>query len=964
MKQHRIRSAASISSNGQLFALITVVVFVLAGCISTGQKNEVTLKSLNKKTTPITKEKVRKSRRARAQARITYKEFARSSRDEGLRAKAMERLADMEMESTQDEKIKEVERRERAALKEGRPVDVFQSETKDEADYAVVALQYEDILAKHSNPKKNEGTLYQLARAYDLSGQNRKSLATLSRLIKEYPNTQRKEEIEFRRGELYFQLKSYVAAARSYKIVMSNDDSQYYERAIYKYGWSLYKQNKITAALDSFYELLDYSFRGGKTYENLGKGKQSLLDDTFRIISLTFSYKKGFASIKSYTSKHGRRTYDDQIYRRLGDLYLEQSRYEDAAKTYDAYVELYPNDRYSPRFLLKVIDIYEQGGFAKSLTRAKGDFVNRYGIGKPYWVNHGDALLEELNPHIKKNLIELAKHFHAKGQRSKKPSDYKVAAHWYREYVTSFPAEPEAADMNFLLAESLAESGEYAKAAQEYENTAYKYISGSRSAEAAYAAILNHRKQIKAIEGEDLKMDKRRQAVDSSLRFTEAFPLDKRVPAVLLKTSEELLDFKQLADASLVANQLVALEAPQIPPKDFTKMKLAALAIIAASEFELGNLKKAEMATINRLRIAPSTDKSRKVHLDRLAAAVYKQGEAARDAGDYEAAADHFLRIGNLAPKSDIRVTAEYDAAAMYIKLEAWDRVIPVLREFVTKHPKHKLIQSANQQLAFAYEKTENWVEAAAMFNQLSLFETDPAKQRDLLWQTAQLFEKSNHSEDVIATYKDYIKNYPKPAEQAIEARIKIADIYKEQGQVAKRNYWLKQIIKADKNAQSTARTTYLAASASLELAEPTFISFQKVQLVQPLKKNLKKKKKLLKASVDAFTAAASYGVSEITTASTFRIAEIYNGFSKGLYTSERPKGLSADELEQYDLLLEDQAYPFEEKAMEIHETNANRISTGLYDEWVKQSMEVLKVLSPVRYAKNERSDAYLSILN
>ena len=90
---------------------------------------------------------------------------------------------------------------------------------------------------------------------------------------------------------------------------------------------------------------------------------------------------------------------------------------------------------------------------------------------------------------------------------------------------------------------------------------------------------------------------------------------------------------------------------------------------------------------------------------------------------------------------------------------------------------------------------------------------------------------------------------------------------------------------------------SFLAAKASLELAEPTYNSYHKVTLKQPLKKNLKKKKKLLKACVDAYTQAANFGVAEITTASTYRIAQIYSEFSKALFASERPKCLNGEEL-------------------------------------------------------------------
>jgi hypothetical protein len=75
---------------------------------------------------------------------------------------------------------------------------------------------------------------------------------------------------------------------------------------------------------------------------------------------------------------------------------------------------------------------------------------------------------------------------------------------------------------------------------------------------------------------------------------------------------------------------------------------------------------------------------------------------------------------------------------------------------------------------------------------------------------------------------------------------------------------------------------------------------------------------------------------------------------------SQRPKGLKKLELEQYNVLLEEQAYPFEEKAIELHEVNARRTAKGVYDEWVRQSFVALQTLKPGRYARVERVEGVI----
>ena len=63
---------------------------------------------------------------------------------------------------------------------------------------------------------------------------------------------------------------------------------------------------------------------------------------------------------------------------------------------------------------------------------------------------------------------------------------------------------------------------------------------------------------------------------------------------------------------------------------------------------------------------------------------------------------------------------------------------------------------------------------------------------------------------------------------------------------------------------------------------------------------------------------------------------------------------MSELELAQYELLLEEQAYPFEDNAIDIHEQNIRRAREGIFDEWVKRSYEALKALLPGRYRKDE----------
>jgi len=56
-------------------------------------------------------------------------------------------------------------------------------------------------------------------------------------------------------------------------------------------------------------------------------------------------------------------------------------------------------------------------------------------------------------------------------------------------------------------------------------------------------------------------------------------------------------------------------------------------------------------------------------------------------------------------------------------------------------------------------------------------------------------------------------------------------------------------------------------------------------------------------------------------------------------------------------VMLEEQAFPFEEKAIEVHEVNAKRTANGIYDKSVRDSITALGQLRPARYGKVERAE-------
>ncbi len=653
-----------------------------------------------------------------------------------------------------------------------------------------------------------------------------------------------------------------------------------------------------------------------------------------------------------------RHQYEFRVYQQLADLYLKQERIKDAADTFSAFARRDPLHTQAPLLQARVIEIYQQGGFATLALAAKKEYVAQYGAHSEFR-RANPAAWGRVEPIVKLHLAELARQYHASAQKSKKSEDYQEAVRWYRDYLESFPSDPEAAQTNFLLAELLFEDKRFAEAAPEYEKAAYQYPHHAKSADAGYAALLAYAEQEKQIAPGERKTAQL-AGIDSALRFARTFPDDARAGAVLSNSAEKLYALHDPDRALAVAQQVVALK-----PAAAAAQRRVAWTVIAHSSFERGAFDRAEQAYVEVLALTPEKDPGRNELTERLAASIYKQGEQARADGKLRDAVAYFGRVATAAPQSPVRATAEYDAAAALISLKDWDQAARTLEDFRQRYPTNPLQEEVGAKLAVIYVEKKQWALAAAEFERLAAAKKDPQLARDALWQAAEFYEKAGARAPAARTYERYVKQNPVPLESAVEARYRLARLAKDDGDSARELGWMKDLLQADQTGGSgrTDRTRYLGATAALALAKPVYEEYQKVALVEPLKVQLKLKKAKMEDALKSYGLASDYGVADVATAATYQIAEMYHDFGRALLASQRPKGLSKDELEQYNVLLEEQAFPFEEKAIELHELNARRSAKGIYDQWVRNSYAALGELRPVRYGKNERSEVAIDAI-
>lgn len=1039
----------------------------------------------------------------------------------------LRRMADLTMIASEEAFMKELENIEQPGVESG---DLAALDDSDLAgpNYQGAINIYQQIIGDSSLEADLSETYYLLAKAYDLNGSPELSLQTLNTLIEQFPGSQFHSEVQFRRGEQLFLLGQYQEAADAYfDVINLGQDSSFYEAAIYKHGWSLYKQGDFDLAINDFVVLLDIYqpeagfwdemqaeaealnklAAGGEQSEqtgqadaeqqaapgteqaaseqnkaqladaptgaqgtpskakvnvaakdqsgeltaaqqaeldalmgiessapatasdtassmsenvaatdetaaqleaqadNAGTGETSIastqaettnitaaqpasekpnaedgtdktkasskkaisstqrkiLADTLRVTAMAFSNLEGTSSIAAYFKEHGTRVYEVDVYNALASLYLYQERFKDAADAYEAFTLAHPLDPMAPRMSSRVIDTFLKGGFPSLVLPYKERFVTKYGVYSDYWKQATPKARDFYSPELKQHLVELANHYHALAQAGKSSADYTMAIRWYREYLTTYPKDEFAPDMNMLLAEALYASKNFKEAIDEFERSAYDYPADDKTSEkqekAAYFSLLSYQEHINNLDKND--PEKRgwiAKRTSSALKFAKNYPQHKQTPSILSNVIEDQLALSDLEGAITTAQLIIKLVPP--PPKAIWEK---AVITYANGIFDMGRFAEAEDA-INKVFEVTTLSKAeqQRFHENR-ATAIYKQAEHLERNGKLKDAAIEYLRVAAVEPNSSIRPAAEYDAANLFLKLEEWENAIQVLEAFRKRYPTHELIATLPAKLSLAYEKTSRLGKAAVELESIAKtsMSTDKAVAQEALWQAASMHDKTKNRDDAIRLYKQYVWEFEQPYIKRVEAQQRLVELYDEAKDPNKRDFWRGKIVEwyFKRGEENDQRTQFLAAQASSQLAEPVFESFKRIKLTQPLKSSLKKKKRAMQEATKAYTRTAEIGLEKFTTESNHQIGEIYRLFAKSILNSDRPRGLDEVALEEYEILLEDQALPFEDKAIEIFEKNTKRTKDGTWDEWVRQSFDSLAKILPARYKKEELTE-------
>lgn len=807
--------------------------------------------------------------------------------------------------------------------------------------YRQVIDSYDRVISRGSFQGRVDELLYQSAKAYAYTGKTDESVERLEQLVDLYPASSLAPEARFRIAESRFASGRFGEAETGYQQVLSDKAAGALRRkARYMLGWSAYKQGALARAGDRFMAVLDQYAADSDNFRQVPASAIDIVDDTFRIIALIAAQTDGVSSLQALLDRNGQKPWNDLLYDRLADFFAARQQYQRSVEVSKAYLSAAPYGASAPEVRAQIVQVWALAGNAARIRAAMADYVAAYRPAKRF-----DALAYGARERWADYTRKLADHAyyqatHASGKAGdqRAAASFRTAADYYQALAVKDLA---AGSMHKLAGDAWLQAGDRARALDAFEQAGYHDPRFEGAADAAWAGI---RLRTRELDGGHAGEDSLAALVETADRFAGRYSTDNRLPALQADMGNRLLAAGLYKQAARFAGQAIA--QPRVTPSDaYSAWLVLGQARMASAEF-----RSAEQAWRRALELAGRVKASgteRQSLRQQLATSIYRQGEVAIADGNVDQAVANFTRIASVLPGSDIARKGQYDAANTLLKAGRWQSAVNALHQFRVDYPGDTLAASVSDKLVLAYESSEQPVRAAD-----ELLRAASPKDWQKRLRAAALYDDAGHTARRNRIYLSYLTAAPTPgdaSEHRRQQRMRRQLIESGAGGDEMR---AQLIARELASAWHSPVSLQSAANAALVLANEASEQFAAIRLRLPLKESLDRKQAALDKARQRYHQAEEMGNDPTRSEALFRRAELSRILARDIVDSEQPSGLTELEQSQYQMLLEEQAYPFEDQSIRIHARNHRQLADGIYNRWVQRSIDALAKLFPGRYAR------------
>jgi len=790
---------------------------------------------------------------------------------------------------------------------------------------------------------------YQYARALDLSEQPEAAEKALKTLLESVTAEAKsdtsdpkalalQQEIQFRVAEHAFSRRQYKQAAKHYSATIALNKQQTGEqkeksdqlviKSYYMRGWSNLQLNKFKPAAQDFTFLL----------QTKSLGQARIEEDSYRGLILSVHDAGGIESINQVIDPAEVRPFAIKLYKQFIAFFEQEKRFSEVINTHKVFQDNYPKHKAAPEFQLALLKYLKKKKQFETLRAEKANYILTYGPNTDYAFDFALELAESNQAQARK--------LKGKPQAAK----YKESLKWYDYLVTTFKNHPKRFEIAFAGAEARYESGDVKNAEKAFQALAKMDIPAGQN------QAINAKIQRKAAYLDILGLDRRVKAGDKNADqekyqraevFVNKYPEHKSTPTLLIWLSQYAFDNNK-PQATLKFTSKYLKNYPQ------SKNTLEVSAL-AADAYFMSNQWQNSIRSYNKLlKTAPKNTKA-KLWREQKTKAVYQLARNTQNPQQKLSLLKNVYQSGS----NSLAQSALYEAAMIASKINP-SQAKSLILQLHTKYPNHSERIATQAQLIDLYKADKQWGDAGGALAELAKLSKDPSVKAASHLEASKYLRRAKDYKGAKTQVMAYLATKPQDYEAQFNAQRRLVALHKKLNEQTQAQRLIAQMVKADlASKQATQKTRSQSLTYAVSIAKQATSRYEAVAITRDLQNSFKRKKAALEQAAAELNQLKQFNMPLADQIASQGIGDLYTHLSKALLQSPIPAGLNELETEEYKIILEEQAFPFEEEAVGAFEQNVKRLQSNpkLWSQPIENSYKELSKLLPIRYRKPELTD-------
>ncbi len=701
-------------------------------------------------------------RKERLDAIALFEEFlARYPNEPKYTPDAMMRLAELYYEKIEDD-YRQAEKAYYARLDQLSEEEAAAVEPPPPKRYEKPIALYQRIISEFPDYRYADAAYYLLGYLLGEQGEAEAALATFDALIQRFPDSRFVPEVWMRIGEFFFDADQRIypdalqRAIAAYKKVLPYKDHPLFDKVLYKLGWTYYRIDDFDNAVSTFADLLAYyQAKAEESGEEEVGG--DLRQEAIQYSAISFADENwgSLEKAKAFFEARGHPKYEFAVMRRLGDVYYDLTKHEDAVKTYEYVLSLQPLHPDAPLIQEKIVSAYERDRSFGKAFEAQEKLVANYSKGSEWYEKNKDnpEVIERAEELTEKSLKSAALFHHQQAQQYREEgrvaeafTEYKLAAEAYGQYLKLYPHTKDLYELQYYYADALFNSAQFPEAARAFAEVRDSNLDSTYLEDAALGAVLAWEKEIERLqkagkleerpvltskdwpEGKPVEKEPLPEPwqgyVKAADMFLKRLPDSEKAPNIAYKAAEVFYVYGDHEEARRRFEEIVK-KYPSAEAAQYAA-NLILESLLIAKDWAAVEETSARLLSTEALQKAGGEVK--KTFTQFKLGGRFKRAEQLFSEGKYEEAAKLYLALVKEAPKHEFADRALYNAAVAYEKVLRFESALKLYERVFREYPNSELADQALFLVAYNAERAFDFDKAISQY--LNLVENYPQSQQ------------------------------------------------------------------------------------------------------------------------------------------------------------------------------------------------------------------------------------------